>query len=66
MKKRFRGNKAYDYAKESFDVKQVRLHLNGDRVKLAGARAEYSSLDDLLRVNLDDKCGPSFNEILCF
>ena len=39
-------------------MKQVRLHLNGDRVKLAGARAEYSSLDDLLKVNLDDKCGP--------
>ena len=43
------ANKAYDY-KAGFHVKQVKLILNGDRVMLSGARAQYDTVDDLLQV----------------
>ena len=42
--------KVYDYTEAAFHVKQVRLILNGDKVKLMGARAEYNSVEDLLNV----------------
>ena len=42
--------KVYDYTEAAFHVKQVRLILNGDKVKLMGARAEYNSVEDLLHV----------------
>ena len=42
--------KVYDYTEAAFHVKQVRLNLNGDKVRLMGARAEYNSVEDLLHV----------------
>ena len=47
---RFLLMKAYDYNEAAFHVKQVKLILNGDKVKLMGARAEYNSVEDLLHV----------------
>ena len=55
--------KVYDYTEAAFHVKQVRLNLNGDKVKLMGARAEYNSVEDLLNVKAFWSVGTIFSII---